>query len=274
MRRHKLGSETHHRAMNDLDRAILAIQRSPAEVPELYRQLTTGELCFLLPYHPELEVGDRMAIENGSPFPFCVQTQPDGEEVVLLFSSEARVDESLRKSDAPPNKFLCGAMPAVQVLELVGKMGFRAVLNRGCATGEITLPAELLCDLADGSIFQTTSPGESIQMAVQTLDPADYPTDLIQSTFEFIRKHPAFRAAWVILLAGAGGTQKYQLLLLMSPQDQTLLHDLNLALNCMPPKGLPFELGTVDEHDTVQVMTLFAKAQPFYLAQDFTRPKH
>jgi hypothetical protein len=262
--------------MNKLDRAILAMQRSPAEAPALYRQLTTGELYFLLPYHPEIEAGERMQIQPGSRFPFCVQPQPDGVEVVPIFSSEARVEESLRKGAVPPDKFLCGAMPAVQVLELIGTMGFPAVLNRGCTTGEVTLPAELLCDLADGSIFRPTGPGETIQMAVQTLDPADYPTDLIQRAFEFIRKHPAFRAAWVFRLParppGTGGPPKYQLLFLMSPRNQTLFHDLNLALNCSPPEGLAFEIGTVHEHDTVQIMTVFAKAQPFYLAPDFQRP--
>lgn len=255
----------------------MAVQRSQAGAPELYRQLTTGELCFLLPYHPEMVEGGRMSVQNGSPFPFCVQTEPDGNEVVPIFSSGARLDESLRAGDAPPNKFLCGTMPAVQVLELIGKCGFPAVLNRGCATGEITLPPDLLCDLADGSIFQPAGSRETKRAAVTTLNPADYPTDLVHRTFEFIRHHRAFRAAWVFLLpndaVASAGAPKYQLLFLMAPPDEALFHDLNLALHCSPPKGLAFDLGVVDETDKVQVMTLFAKAQPFYLAQDFDDPR-
>src|SRR5262249_30448649 len=162
-----------------------------------------------------------------SPFPFCVQTQPDGEEVVPIFSSEARVEESLQRGDVPPNRFLCGAMPAVQVLELVGKMGFAAVLNRGCTTGEITLPPDLLCELADGSMFKPQHTRETIHMAVQTLNPADYPTDLTQRAFEFIRNHRVFRAAWVFSLPNdaTSDVPKYQLLFLMSPPDQALRHD-------------------------------------------------
>ena len=255
----------------------MALKRSQAGAPELYRQLITGELCFLLPYHPEMVEGGRMAVQNGSPFPFCVQTEPDGNEVVPIFSSDARLEESLRAGDTPPNKFLCGAMPAVQVLEIIGKCGFPAVLNRGCATGEITLPPELLCDLADGTIFKPTGPRRTIRAAVTTLNPADYPTDLIQRAFEFIRQHRAFRAAWVFLLpndaATADSPRKYQLLFLMSPSDKVLFHDLNLALHCSPPKGLTFDLGVVDETDKVQIMTLFAKAHPFYLAQDFDDPR-
>jgi hypothetical protein len=262
--------------MNELDRAVMAVQRSQAGAPELYRQLTSGELSFLLPFHPEMVDGARMSVQNGSPFPFCVQTEPDGKEVVPIFSSETRLEESLRAGDTPPNKFLCGTMPAVQVLELIGKCGLPAVLNRGCTTGEITLPPDLLCDLADGSIFQPIGPRETKRAAVTTLNPADYPTDLVQRAFEFIRHHRAFRAAWVFLLpddaAVSAGTQKYQLLFLMAP-DKALFHDLNLALHCSPPKGLAFDIGVVDETDKVQVMTLFAKAQPFYLAQDFNDPR-
>lgn len=263
--------------MNELDRAILAMQRSSAAAPELYRQLTQGELFFLLPYHPEMEAGARMQIQNGSPLPFCVQTEPDGQEVVPIFSSETRLEESLQTGEVPPQRFLCGAMPAVQVLELIGACSLRAVLNRGCATGELTLPPDLLCDLADGSIFESIRPSELQHAAVTVLDPADYPTDLVQRAFEFIRTHRAFRAGWVLLLprptAQVGTAPKYQLLFLLSPRDQTLLHDLNLALHCAPPPGIEFEVGTVAETDTVQIMTLFAKAPPFYIAADFVRPE-
>lgn len=262
--------------MNELDRAIMAMQRSRASTPELYRQLSTGELCFLLPYHPEMD-GAHLQIQSGSPLPFCVQTEADGTEVVLIFSSAARVEESLRTGKVPPNKFLYGTMPAVQVLEVIGKVGLAAVLNRGCGTGELTLPPDLLCALADGSVFRPHDRQETRRAAVTILNPADYPTDLIQRAFEFIRQHRGFRAAWVFLLPdmpAPGGTQTYQLLFLMSPQDQVLFHDLNLTLHCSPPKDVAFEIGLVEETDTVQIMTLFAKAQPFYIAQDFVRPGH
>lgn len=264
--------------MNELDQAIIAMRRSAAHAPELYRQLIQGELFFLLPYHPEMEIGARMPIQNGSPLPFCVQTETSGREIVPIFSSEARLEESLRTGNAPPNRFLCGAMPAVQVLELIGKCDLWTVINRGCATGELSLPPDLLCDLADGSVFAPMAASETKHAAVTVLDPADYPTDLIQRAFEFIRQQRAFRAAWVFLLPPTAnvtaGPPTYQLLFLMSPQNQTLFHDLNLALHCAPPQGLAFEIGMVDETDKVQVMTLFAKAQPFYITQDFVRPSH
>src|SRR5436309_7974820 len=80
---------------NELDRAIMAVQRSKAGLPELYRQLAAGELWFLIPYHPEIE-GDLLELKNGSPLPFASLTDQHGE-VVPLFSSEARVEEALEK---------------------------------------------------------------------------------------------------------------------------------------------------------------------------------
>jgi hypothetical protein len=39
--------------MNNLDRAVKAVRRSRAGLPEVYRQLTAGDLRFLVPFHPE-----------------------------------------------------------------------------------------------------------------------------------------------------------------------------------------------------------------------------
>ena len=73
---------------NGLDEAIFALGKSTAELPEVFRQLTEGELCALMPYHPEI-VDTRMQIQNGSPFNFIL-TQDEEGEAVMLFSSEAR----------------------------------------------------------------------------------------------------------------------------------------------------------------------------------------
>ena len=80
--------------MNELDRAMLAVQRSRASTPEFYRQLATGELWFLLPFHPEME-GAHFEIKNGTTLPFVMLMDAAGE-IVPLFSSEARLEEGLK----------------------------------------------------------------------------------------------------------------------------------------------------------------------------------
>src|SRR5215471_12288220 len=102
--------------MNDLDRAIVAIRRSNANLPDFYRQLTEGELWFLIPYHPEVE-GECLELNPGSPCPFVTLEDEKGV-VVPLFSSEMRVDEAMKNANLPPRTHSAGAMSAMAVLEI------------------------------------------------------------------------------------------------------------------------------------------------------------
>src|SRR5690349_20173167 len=130
--------------MNELDRAIMAVGRTRAGMADLYRLLVQGELWFLVRYHPEIE-GEVLKLENGSPLPFAMLADAQGG-IVPLFSSEARVEEGLEKGRVPPRTYTAGTMPAVQVLEILGKAGLRAVVNKSCATGELVLPPDLMRD--------------------------------------------------------------------------------------------------------------------------------
>jgi hypothetical protein len=73
---------------NDLDRAIQAACKSTAALPEVFRQFIEGELCALMPYHPELEGAD-LQIKNGSPFQFVRLRAEKRDEV-----SFGHVDET------------------------------------------------------------------------------------------------------------------------------------------------------------------------------------
>jgi hypothetical protein len=75
---------------NDLDRAIFALTRSTAALPEVYRRLIEGRLCALVPYHPEV-VDATIQIQNGSPFHFVMTSDEQGE-AVMLSSSDARAE--------------------------------------------------------------------------------------------------------------------------------------------------------------------------------------
>ncbi|MGH7953709.1 MAG: SseB family protein [Limisphaerales bacterium] len=258
--------------VNALDRAIMALRRSAAATPEFYRQLRQGELWFLVPYHPEVE-GEVLEIKNGSPLPFAMLQDKEGE-IVPLFSSEARLEEGLRNGSVPPHTYSAGDMPALQVLEILGKTGLRAVLNKGCATGEIVIPANLMRDLADGSALKPSPvKSQSETKALKILNPADYPTDLIQPAFEFMRRHKHFRAAWIFL--NGENPARYQFLILMHPQDATLFHDLNMTIQAARVKTKDeVELGLLDEKDSESIAQLFKQAPAFYIAADYTQPQN
>ncbi len=255
---------------NELDRAIFALVKSTAELPEVMRQVSDGELCALMPYHPEID-GATMQIQNGSPFQFIMAKDEEGE-AVMLYSSELRAEEGLKAGGVPPNTYCTARMPARQMLEILGAMKMRALLNRGCRTGCFEMPPDMMRDLASGGALQPQPLGtESEEQVLQVIDPADYPTDLIQPLFELLRKHAQFRAAWVLRRAEptpAGGTH-YQIMLLMDPRDEVIVHDFNLVLasSCEEPDAVSF--GLLDENNRAYVRSLREHAMPFYCATDF-----
>jgi hypothetical protein len=257
--------------MNDLDRAIIAMRRSQAALPDLCRELIKGELWVLVPYHPEVE-GECIELKHGSPLPFAMLQDAKGA-VVPLFSSEARLDEGLKKGKVPSNKYSAAAMPAIQALAILGKADLRAVVNKSCATGDITIPADLMRDLADGTALAPSPTREKEKGSGNIVNPADYPTHLIQPAFEVMRRHRNFRAAWIISLAQEKASEaRWQLLILMEPPDEQILHDLNLAVASVRTRPDEIGLGLLDETDSSCIQAIFRKAAPFYVASDYVVP--
>lgn len=258
--------------MNDLDRAIVTAIRSQAAMPDLFRQLLVGELWFLLQYHPEIE-GEMLELTVGMPLPF-VQLQDAKGPVVPLFSSEERVTEGLEKGNVAPRTYSAGAMDAQQVLTILGGAGLRAVLNKSCATGEIILPPELMRDLGDGSALKPhpLANDEARTGTLLHINPADFPTALVQRLFELFRRHREFRAAWIFGVPGGEklptGGQHYQVLVLMDPRDDAVFHDLRLVAGTAPKNVDIVDLGLLDETDGAYVKSMFKRVQPFYVAVD------
>lgn len=267
--------------MNDLDKAILAFSRSQAALPDLMRALAAGERWFFVPFHPEIE-GQTMELENGMALPFTQIEDPEGP-LVLMFSSEERAKEALATGRFAGRTLSIASAPSKVILEILGKMNLRAVLNKSCKTGELILPANLLRDVADGSAFEEEEEtGEPTSGTLNIVDPADYPTKLIQAAFELLRKHPNFRAAWIFRRPEADEKdapsvtrqqgQWYQFLVLMDPRDPKIFRDLNLVVQgaCDPPDQV--DIGHLPEDDLKYVASLWDLATPFYTAAGYKRP--
>jgi hypothetical protein len=262
--------------MNDLDRAIFALQRSTAATPEFYRQIAQGDLWFLVRYHPEIE-GEKIELKNAAPMPF-IQFQVEQGAAVALFSSSARVDECMDKAKIPSHRYSTGSMPARQMLEILGKSELPAVVNQGCASGSVTIPPNLMRDLADGSALKPIVPKGTMHASLTILNPADYPTHLIQPLFELMRRHAQFRAGWVCAFPPAADQPArpphYQFLILMDPRDERLFHDLNMTLAAAErdQAGPNSGLGLVDETDADYIAGLFRQVPAFFTAADYRRP--
>src|ERR1043165_1620320 len=122
-------------------------------MPDFYRHLSEGELWFPVQYHPELEDGGKVPIQNGSRLPFAILRNKQGRDYVPLFSSEARYDEGWSKVELPPKSYLPAAMPAKQILEILGKAELHAEVNKFCSTGSLLIPPDMMRDLASGTVL-------------------------------------------------------------------------------------------------------------------------
>jgi hypothetical protein len=256
---------------NELDKAVYALGRSTSALPDVFRRLVQGKLCALLPGGDEDGLGE-LRIQNGSPLPFVMFNDAEGE-AVALFSSEARAEEGIKAGGLAENTFRVATMQARQMLEMLGAMNLRALLNPSCATNCFIIPPDLMRDLANGRALKP-EPNQSRKTEEKTfniIDPADYPTDLIQPLFETLRRHRAFRAAWVTRLpepTPTNGTH-YHLLLLMDPRNESVAHDFNLVLQNSCKKPDATTMGFINEKDHAYVAALVKQARPFFTAPDF-----
>jgi hypothetical protein len=257
--------------MNELDKAIAAMVRSRAAFPDFCRAVVQGDLCFLRNYHVGIQ-DEPLVIKKGEIFPLALLEDADGK-FTPLFSSEARAEEGMRAGNVPMLTYLPGTMPAKQLLGLLGVTSFGAIINKGCVTGEIAIRAELIRDLASGKVLQPTEngPHPSMTGTVRPLDPADYPTELVQGAFEFMRKHKNFRAAWIWLLDVAG-RPGYTTGVLMDPPDAGLFHDFNLAVHAGLSRDYGSYIVVLDEKRRAEFAQVLKQSLPFYTAPDYLPP--
>lgn len=255
--------------MNDLDRAVMAATRSQSAMPEFCRRLVEGELCFLIPYHPEVPLGKVRTRETMNLPPLEVQGREAPE--VAVFSSPQRADEGAQKF-AKGQKLITVKGSGRSVLESLGKSKKWACVNPGCATGSLSIPPEMMLAVADGSLLQPRSIPAMGPTNFTTLDPATYPTKIIQPAFEFMRRYPNFRAAW---LFGKDPTPEmpkgYHMMVLMEPRDPQILHELILVVE-LAQEGVRTVNVACMRGDAAQVAENFRMAVPFYRAPDYDRP--
>jgi len=259
---------------NELDRSILALGRSQSALPRFMRALGAGELWFLMVYQPEIE-GETLEMKNGMRSPFA-QFSDNCGNLVPIFSSRLRAAEALRAGQVKPKTFSAASMEAVLLLEVLATMNLRVVLNKSCKTGEVELPQNMMRDVADGSAFETAPVGPRTQGPLSMIDPADYPTDLMQPVFELLRRHRNFRAAWIFHHGDenptTAGGRHYQFIVHMDPGDETVLHDFMLVLASVCTSPDEADCGCLTDDDAVAVVDLWRQVKPFYVAPDHQAP--
>jgi hypothetical protein len=256
---------------NELDRHIWRAQKDKSAILPFFRSLLSAELDVLVPYQNELE-GEALRIENGAPFPFTLFDSPKGKYVVA-FTSPERADEGMKAGSVRPNTFLSCVVNGRDLCEMVGVMKFSLVLNKSCQTGEFRMNDPLLRDLASGEALRS-APAPTAKMTLHQVEPAGYPTDIIQAAFQKMRQHSAFRAAWLL----AQHDEKewwYVLMAYINPPSDQLRHELDLVVQLARSKAdLAVRTSQLDLGNPDNVIGAFRQfPDTFYTAPGFDPAK-
>lgn len=243
-------------------------------MPEFYRALIESEIWVLLPYHPEME--DAMIeLKNGMAFPF-VQLEDKQGAIVPVFSSEECLKECFKQAKIPSNRYNTAAMEGKQLMQILGSMELRAVINKSSrTTGTAIIPWDLMCDLASGKALVPIASEPERTDRLKIIEPASFPTDIVQQLFEVLRQYSNFRAAWIFTHpkkeAEPDGRPHYQVLVLMDPRDEAIYRDLSIVVAELGRRE-KIESGYLNEKDPSFIESLFRQAIPFFIASDYLRP--
>ena len=188
--------------------------------------------------------------------------------------SSARADEGARRFGKGRRFITVNAGACVVENLATAEVG----VNAGCATGSLSIPPAMMQGVVDGSLLRPPDSGSPIPRQTwkfRRLDPADYPTKIVQPAFEVMRRFRNFRAAWIYGLMDAPpppALPAYRLLVLMDPRDAAVFHELRMVMGVAMPDVATVEMALALEQDPAEVASLFRQAAPFYVAHDFEPP--
>ena len=153
------------RPQNELEQAMRGAMKSPAGHPAFLRLLRESEVCFLMPWHPELEADEGEEF-SGAPPALAVWQNERGPHVPVFCTTE-RAQEALERmhpgDDAP--RWIIGAMNGADLLGILSKRKHALVINPSCETGEVYLNSQIVRNLAPG--LSLPKKGESRSSAVK-----------------------------------------------------------------------------------------------------------
>jgi hypothetical protein len=258
---------------NELEKAFMASIHGPEGQPEFFRQLRKGKLTFLSPYHPEMEGVHRT--DDGTPISFTIW-QNEGMECIPLFTSAERLAEALRTTGNENTRYCKGEMLGEGLFQVMValKLEHNIVVNPACQGGYAILDRDAVRMLADGSILKPPVPTKMTNHMMELVEAADYPTDFVQTMFQFLRGKPALQAAWLFrqLPARKPDAVGYIIgLAITGEADPQLNADLAVVAYASCPPQCSFNVTVLDPKNPAVANTM-AKFPPFYAAPDFQKP--
>lgn len=255
---------------NDLERAFVAASRSQSALPTFYRLLQESVLWFLMPYHPELELGT-MQIEPGKEMAFESFMMRDGQ-MVPVFTSEQQLRYALRVRKESARSFAVANLRGETLFQILAQQPQPVIINAHSELGEFLMEQGAVKSLGDGSVLRPLlnaggepDGGGGYEAQLTILDVADHPTSLVQPVFEFIRQHDVFRTAWVFGLGApqAWDRRSYQLAIWMERRDAAMEQDLGVVLMNLKNGGQEFEVMIMNNSD-IEKLEWTRHVPPFF----------
>lgn len=252
--------------LNDLERALVGGLRAENH-PALYRLLRESDLVCLTPYHPEF-VG-----KAHGHLPRLNVWKQRGVKLVPVFTSEQRAEEALQTLRMSANSYAFCIAKGVQIFGTIAAMKLGCVLNPTHEVGSEMAP-EGVRQLADGSMLKPLL-GVSQTLQVKALTPAEYPIDLVQPLFNFLRLRPEVRAVWIfqrlLYENGPPAPDEYSFGFLAEGDIENLKQEfMVVALAARAPK-MRFTVCTLNLKEP-WVAGVVANYTPFYAAPDYPAP--
>jgi hypothetical protein len=255
----------HWQPQNELEEAMRGAMKSPAGHPAFLRLLREAEICFLMPYHPELEADEGEEF-TGPPPALAVWSNERGAHVPVFCSME-RAQEALERMhpEGDATRWIIGSMNGADLLDILRRQKHALVLNPSCETGEVYLNALTVKNLAPG--LSLPRKGSSRSSTVSYVPPEDYPTDLVQALFTLMKTLPAVQAAWLFLNEETGPEEKpvYVICVHATGDHQRVTTDVTLVGQAAAPPTHDTGVALVNDKAAAENTKRFL---PFYRAAE------
>ena len=252
----------------NLEHILRARDFGPQYYPDLFRMLRELELVFLLPSRPEMVCGP-VAVKEGDRLPpFAVWGTPKDGRRIPIFSSPKLASDACKAVGAQPNEFALATMPGEGLFQLLACQKNPIVINPACRTNSVFLDQSAVRQLGDGSILRGGT-DERRDGTVERLDPADFPTDLVQALFTFLKQRPAVRAAWILREMKAAGTRPGYVFVLSVEGDATVLErEFRVVASATCPKDSDYGVAVLQPAHA-ELIQFTARITPFYARPDY-----
>lgn len=256
--------------MNDLERAFAATARGPEGRPEFFRQLRDSQLFSL---RAENRAGQTtFTAGNGGGLNFQIWAKKK-EVCIPIFTSAERVEQGLKKARKPFHRHSVLQMKGEKLFQAIAarKSSVGVIINPDCGTGEMFLDAAAVRLLADGSILKPLRPEKMESGIVRIVEPADYPTQLVASLHQFLRRSATVRAAWLFRhQAESPKTEStYIIGFVAADAGQSKRVEQDLIVVAKGVRPMVKASATVLDLTDPAVAKTIAKHTPFYAAPDF-----